>query len=99
MFNKDRQAQPVSGPGMMMASALKLMGLEPGVVEAISHGLLTDLKMVVAQQAELLARQEYFMRQAGIWGSYTLERAGNVGTVNDHRDNAGHDAGSGPAAG
>lgn len=100
MFSKDRQP-PVSGPGMMMASALKLMGLEPGVVEAISQGLLTDLKMVVAQQAELLARQEYFMKRAAIWDDYQTERVSNGGrTLGDGRnDNAGPGAGAGTGGG
>lgn len=98
MFSKDRQEG--GGPSIMFASALKMMGLKPEIVEAISHGLLHNLGMVVSQQAELLARQEYFMRRAGIWDDYLAERASNGGrTLGDSRNDGGPDLGAGAGGG
>lgn len=59
----------------MMASALKMIGIPPEVLEGISKGLLQDLKMVVAQQQELLDRQEFSMREDGDWETYLRWKA------------------------
>lgn len=63
MFRKPVDTgEEVSGQARMFASAVKMIGLDPQVIEGISKGLLHDLKMVVGQQAELLARQEHMLR-------------------------------------
>lgn len=68
MFSKDGHGQ-TSGAGMMFAAMLKPLGLNPEVIEALSRGLLTDLKAIVANtnrlvglQEETIARLEFVMR-------------------------------------
>lgn len=69
MFKPMGGAEGVSGGGMMFASALKMLGVDPAQIEGISKGLLFDLKDVAQQlktvqgfQAEQLARQEFTLR-------------------------------------
>lgn len=74
----------MNGPGMMMASALKMMGLEPDVVEKISQGLLVNLTLVVQQQRETMDRLEWVLRTSAAldesrfpsaWDEYLTKKA------------------------
>lgn len=58
MFAKDGGG----GGAHMFAAALKMLGLQPEVIEKLSHGLLVDLKRVAGLQEENLARQEFILR-------------------------------------
>lgn len=67
-----RRADAPNGQSLMFASALKMMGLDPAVVEKLSTGLLHDLTIIAKHvgpngrmdmlMVEILARQEYLMR-------------------------------------
>lgn len=59
MFSKGDGA---SGSAHMFAAALKMIGIQPEVIEQLSKGLLTDLKTVAGFQAEQLARAEFILR-------------------------------------
>lgn len=112
MFSKMGRDEGASGPGLMFASALKMMGLNPEIIEAISKGLLMDLKTVVGQQAEILARLEYTLKCSealdpafsDAWLEYLETRRrewaaihGGISDGRSDRDAGDAGAGSGPA--
>lgn len=89
LFDGGGQNAP-SGGAHMFGAALKMIGLEPGVIEQLSHSLLVDIKAIArnqdtiaGHQAELLARLEHLMRctpaldeaaQESAWGEYLFLR-------------------------
>lgn len=106
MFSKDGHGQ-TSGAAMMLGAMLKPLGLDPAVIEALSRGLLTDLKTIVAHEAENTRRLEFLMRytpslegdteHTTCWEAYVATRNAEA-QGHDGRSIAGPSAGNGNGA-
>lgn len=98
-----------SGMAMMFASMLKSLGLQPEIIERLSHGLLTDLKELPRVRGELVemnARLEYLMRctpslegdttHADAWAAYCDERRAEIKALEDQANVRRNGGGSPP---
>lgn len=106
MFSKPNgHADAPSGPSLMLASALRMLGITPEEINQLSTGLLVNLRTVANTQPEILARLEFLLKctlppegdaHATAWEAYLTERRKEYGDGEQRRLNG--DSGPAPSS-